>query len=117
MSNYIMAFLVCGMLCAIAQILVDTLKVLPIYITLLYVSLGSFLEFFGIYDKLIEIGSAGALLPISSFGHSLTHAAMEKTLDNGFFGVFLGIFDLTAPGITAAILFAFVMSLIFKPRG
>ena len=117
MSNYIMAFLVCGALCAIAQVLVDSLKVLPIYITLLYVSLGAFLEFFGIYDLLIEIAAAGAMLPISSFGHSLTHAAVEKTLDNGYFGVLLGIFDLTAPGITSAILFAFVMSLIFKPRG
>lgn len=117
MLNYIMAFLVGGAICAIAQILVDTLKVLPIYITVLFVSIGSFLEIFGLYDKLIEIGHAGAMIPISSFGHSLTHAAVEKTAESGFFGLFLGIFDLTAPGITAAILFAFIMSLIFKPRG
>ncbi len=117
MINYLMAFLVGGALCAIGQILVDTLKVLPIYITVLFVCLGSFLEIFGIYDKLIEIGHAGAMLPISSFGHSLTHAAVEKAMDTNFFGLFLGIFDLTAPGITAAILFAFLMSLIFKPRG
>lgn len=117
MINYIMAFLVGGTICLIAQVLVDTLKVLPIYITLLFVCLGSFLEIFGLYDKLIEIGHAGAMLPISSFGHSLTHAAVEEAMNTGFFGLFLGIFDLTAPGITAAIIFAFLMSLIFKPRG
>lgn len=117
MINYLMAFLIGGLICAIGQILVDTLKVLPIYITVLFVCLGSFLEIFELYDKLIAIGHAGAMIPISSFGHSLTHAAVQKALEKGFFGLFLGIFDLTAPGITAAILFAFLMSLIFKPRG
>jgi stage V sporulation protein AE len=117
MIDYLMAFLIGGAICAVAQILVDTLKLLPIYIIVLFVSIGSFLEIFGIYDKLIALGRAGAMIPISSFGHSLTHAAVEKAMEKGFFGLFLGIFDLTAPGITAAILFAFIMSLIFKPRG
>lgn len=117
MHNYLMAFLVCGTICAIAQILVDILRVLPIYITVLFVSLGAFLESFGLYDKLIEIGHAGAMIPISSFGHSLTHAALAEAESSGYFGMLLGIFDLTASGITAAILFAFVMALIFKPRG
>ena len=117
MINYLMAFIVGGVICAMAQVLLDTLKVLPIYITVLFVSLGSFLEIFGLYDKLIEIGHAGAMIPISSFGHSLAHSAIEKTMETGFFGIFLGLFDLTSPGITAAILFAFVVSLIFKPRG
>lgn len=117
MINYLLAFLVGGIICAIAQILMDGLKLLPIYVTVLLVCIGSFSEIFGLYDKLIEIGHAGALVPISSFGHSLTHAAIEGAMEKGYFGMLLGIFDLTASGISATILFAFVMSLIFKPRG
>lgn len=115
--DYLSAFLVGGAICAIAQVLMDGFKLLPIYITVLLVCAGSFLEIFDLYDKLIEIGHAGALVPISSFGHSLTHAAIEGAMENGYFGMLLGIFDLTASGISAAILFAFVMSLVFKPRG
>ena len=57
------------------------------------------------------------LVPISSFGHSLTHAAVEGAMENGYFGLLLGIFDLTSSGIVAAILFAFVMAVLFKPKG
>ena len=117
MVDYLLAFLIGGIICAIAQILMDGFKLLPIYVTVLFVCIGSFLEIFGLYDKLIEIGHAGALVPISSFGHSLTHAAIEGAMETGYFGMLLGIFDLTASGISAAILFAFLMSLIFRPRG
>lgn len=115
--EYLLAFLVGGSICAIAQIMMDKLKLLPIYITVLFVALGSFLEMFGIYDKLISIGHAGALVPISSFGHSLTHAAVEGAMESGYLGLLLGIFDLTAPGITAAILLAFIVAVVFKPKG
>ncbi|MBQ8293130.1 MAG: stage V sporulation protein AE [Bacilli bacterium] len=115
--NFLMAFLIGGLICAFAQILMDVFKLLPIYITVLFVCAGSFLEAFNLYDKLIEIGHAGAMVPISSFGHSLTHAALEASVNDGYIGMLLGIFDLTAPGISAAILFAFIMSLVFKPKG
>ncbi len=115
--DYLLAFLVGGAICALAQVLMDGFKLLPIYITVLLVCAGSFLEVFNLYDKLIEIGHAGALVTISSFGHSLTHAAIEGAMENGYFGMLLGIFDLTASGISAAILFAFMMALFFKPRG
>lgn len=115
--SYILSFLVGGFICAIAQVLIDKFKLLPIYITVSFVVIGSFLEMFGLYDMLIEIGHAGALVPISSFGHSLTHAALEGTIENGYFGLLLGIFDLTSSGIVSAILFAFIMAVLFKPKG
>ena len=115
--EYLLAFLVGGSICAIGQFMMDKLKLLPIYITVLFVIIGSFLEMFGLYDKLIAIGHAGALIPISSFGHSLTHAAVEGAMENGYLGLLLGIFDLTAPGITSAILFAFVVAVVFRPKG
>ena len=74
--NYIMSFLFSGLVCFLAQIIYDNSKLTPGHITSLFVVLGSFLDLFHIYDRLIEIFHAGALIPITSFGHSLMHGAM-----------------------------------------
>ena len=78
--------------------------------------LGALLDFFNLYDRLIEIGHAGAMLPITSFGHSLMHATMQSVAQHGLLGIPLGMLDLTATGITSAIYFAFLAALIFRPR-
>lgn len=111
------AFLIGGALCAIGQLILDKFKLLPIHITLLYVLLGSIFDIGNLYDKLIEFAGSGASLPISSFGHSIVHSALEKANGLGILGIFVGVFDKTASGITAAIVFAFFISLIFKPKG
>ena len=95
----------------------DKFKLTPGHITVLFVVIGAVLDGFNIYDKLIEFAGAGALLPITSFGHSLLHGALEKTKEVGFLGIGMGMFDLTASGITAAILFSFLAGIIFKPKG
>ena len=114
--NYIMAFLLSGLVCFLAQMIYDNSKLTPGHITSLFVVLGSFLDLFHIYDKLVEIFHAGALIPITSFGHSLMHGAMAATEEYGIFGIAMGMFDLTAAGITAAILFGFLVAIIFKPK-
>lgn len=114
--NYIMAFLFSGLICFLAQMIYDNSKLTPGHITSLFVVIGSFLDLFHIYDKLVDIFHAGALIPITSFGHSLMHGAMEATKEYGIFGIAMGMFDLTAAGITAAILFGFLVALIFKPK-
>ena len=114
--NYIMAFLFSGLVCFLAQMIYDNGKLTPGHITSLFVVLGSFLDLFHIYDKLVEIFHAGALIPITSFGHSLMHGAMAATEEYGIFGIAMGMFDLTAAGITAAILFGFLVAIIFKPK-
>ncbi len=114
--NYVLAFVFAGFVCVIAQVIYDNTKLTPGHITSLFVVIGSFLDLFHIYDKIIEIFHAGAMVPITSFGHSLMHAAMAGIEEYGVFGVFIGIFDLTAAGISAAILFAFLAAIIFKPR-
>ena len=86
-------------------------------ILVIYVTLGVVLGGLGIYQYLVEFAGAGAQLPIMSFGHSVIHGAMEKSQQLGFIGIGMGMFDLTAVGITAAILFAFLVALIFKPKG
>lgn len=114
--NYIMAFLFSGLICFIAQMIYDNTKLTPGHITSLFVVIGSFLDLFHIYDKLIKIFHAGALIPITSFGHSLMHGALAATKEYGIFGIAMGMFDLTAAGISAAILFSFLVAIFFKPK-
>lgn len=113
---YLYSFLFCGAVCLIGQIILDNTKLTAGHITSIFVVAGAALDAFGIYDKIINIVGGGALLPITSFGHSLIHGALAKANEFGFMGLMMGMFDLTASGITAAIIFAFLFALIFKPR-
>lgn len=110
------SFLFCGFVCLISQIILDNSKLTPGHITTILVILGAFLDSFSIYDQIIKIVGGGALIPITSFGHSLIHGALAKAESIGFMGILLGMFDMTAAGITSAIIFAFIFALIFKPR-
>lgn len=114
--SYIMAFLFCGFICVLAQLIYDYTKLTPGHITCMFVCIGALLDLFHFYDTLVKIFHAGALLPITSFGHSLMHGALAATKDFGIFGLAMGIFDLTAAGISSAILFAFIIALICKPK-
>lgn len=113
---YIYSFLFCGFICLIGQIILDNTKLTAGHITSLFVVIGAFLDTFSIYDKIIAYVGGGALVPITSFGHSLIHGAIAKANEYGIIGILMGMFDLTASGITAAIVFTFVFSLIFRPK-
>jgi stage V sporulation protein AE len=115
--EYLIAFAVGGAICVIGQLLLDVCKLTPAHVMSLFVVSGAVLDGFGLYDKLIEFAGAGATTPITSFGHSLLHGAMAKAKEDGFIGIGMGIFELTSAGISAAILFAFLAALIFKPKG
>lgn len=110
------SFLFCGTICMISQIILDNTKLTPGHITSILVVVGAALDSFSIYDLIIKYVGGGAMLPITSFGHSLIHGALAATNSNGFIGLLMGMFDLTATGITAAIIFSFVFSLMFKPK-
>ena len=110
------SFLFCGLICLLGQIILDNTKLTPGHITSLFVVIGAFLNIGGIYDKLIKLSPVGASLPITSFGHSLAHASWQTMMDDGVLGGLLGMFNMTAAGINAAIIFAFFMAIIFKPK-
>ena len=114
--TYIYSFLFCGLVCVIGEIILDKTKLTPGHITTLFVVIGVFLDTFNIYDNIIMCVGGGALVPITSFGHSLVHGALYSTNTLGVMGLFIGMFDLTTPGIVAAILFSFLLSLLFLPR-
>ena len=113
---YFNAFIFAGLICMIGQIILDNTKLTPGHITSLFVIIGSFLDVFNLYDKCIKWAGGGALVPITSFGHSLVHGAIFETENHGLFGLFMGMFDLTAPGIVAAIVFSFLLTMIFKAK-
>lgn len=113
---YLYSFLFCGLLCLIAQVIIDNTKLSAGHVTSIFVVVGAFLDIFNIYDKIISVVGGGALVPITSFGHSLIHAALEKANESGILGIAMGMFDLTATGITSAIVFSFIFALIFRPK-
>lgn len=110
------AFLFSGIVCLISQIILDNTKLTPGHVTSLFVVIGAALDIFGIYDKFVLWCGAGALIPITSFGHLLVHGAMDVATDIGPLGLAFGIFDLTSAGISIAIVMAFILALIFKPK-
>lgn len=110
------SFIFCGFICMISQIILDNTKLTPGHITSILVVVGAFLDSFSFYDTIIKYVGGGALVPITSFGHSLIHGALAKANEFGLVGILMGMFDLTATGITAAIIFSFIFALIFKPK-
>jgi stage V sporulation protein AE len=113
---YLKSFLFVGTICLIGQIILDNTKLTAGHITSLFVVFGAFLDTFSIYDKIIKIVGPGAYVPITSFGHSLVHGALKRASDEGFIGIFTGMFDFAAAGLISAIFFSFVFALIFKPK-
>lgn len=115
--EFLWAFVVGGLICVVGQIMLDVFKLTPAHVVVTFVVLGALFDAFGLYDNLIEFAGAGATVPITSFGHSLLHGAMDEAKDHGYIGLAMGIFKLTSAGITSAILFGFIVALIFKPKG
>ncbi len=113
---YIYSFLFAGIICLLGEILMTSFKIKPGVVTSLFVSVGAFLDIFNIYDYFIEKCGGGAIVVITSFGHSLIHGALNSVKTDGFLGLMSGMFSLTASGITATIVFSFIFALIFRPK-
>lgn len=110
------SFWVGGLICVIAQILIDKTKITPAKIMVLYVVSGALLTLFGVYGPLVEFAGAGATVPIIGFGYSLAKGAMKAVDETGIVGVLTGGITATAGGITAAILFGYLAALLFKSK-
>ena len=113
---YFNAFVVCGLICVLGQLIYDLTSFTAGHITSMFVVIGAFMDFFDLYDKLIVFAGAGALLPITSFGHTLMHATMQGITENGFLGMVSNMLSNTSAGITTAITCAFLIALVFKPK-
>lgn len=110
-------FWVGGLICVIAQILIDKTKLTPAKIMVTYVVVGVILGGLGIYDSIVKFAGAGATVPIIGFGYNLSQGVIEAVEKDGLIGVITGGISASAGGITTAILFGYLMALFFKPKG
>lgn len=114
--NYFLAFLVGGLICVAVQILMDHTKLLPGRIMVMLVCTGAVLGALGIYEPFAKWAGAGATVPLLGFGNVLFKGVKEAIDVEGFIGLFKGGFTACAVGVSAALIFAYIASLIFKPK-
>lgn len=114
--DYLKAFLVGGVICALVQILMDKTKLMPGRIMVLLVSSGVALGFLGVYEPFIEWAGSGASVPLLGFGNTLFKGVKESIGEEGILGLFLGGLKASAAGISAALVFGYIGSLIFNPK-
>lgn len=112
------AFIIGGLICVIGQLMMDLTKanITPAHILVTYVTGGVILGALGLYKPLVELGGAGATIPLSGFGYVLAKGAIEGVEENGFLGIFGGT-EATAVGIGVAVLFSYLVALVFNPKG
>ena len=115
-KEYLIAFVVGGLLCVIGQILIDKTKLTPARILTLYVVAGVVLGAVGIYEPLAKWAGAGATVPLTGFGNLLAKGVREAVATDGMLGAFTGGFQSGAAGICAAIFFGLLVALIFKSK-
>lgn len=108
------AFFVGGFICFLGQILIDYTKLTPARILTCYVVSGVLLTAIGVYAPIVKFAGAGATVPLTGFGYSLANGVVEAVDQYGFIGIFCGGLTATAAGISAAIFFGFLMSLLFR---
>ncbi|MCI8852600.1 MAG: SpoVA/SpoVAEb family sporulation membrane protein [Lachnospiraceae bacterium] len=114
--DYMNAFWVGGLICALVQILMEKTKMMPGRIMVLLVCSGAVLGAVGLYEPFQEYAGAGASVPLLGFGNVLWKGIKEAVDSDGFLGIFKGGFTASAVGISAAMIFAYLASLIFQPK-
>ena len=109
-------FIIGGLLCVIGQILIDKTKLTPARILVIYVTTGAILGGLGIYQYLVDFAGAGATVPLTGFGANLAKGVIEEVKQSGLLGAFIGGVKSSAGGISAAIFFGYIASLLAKPK-
>jgi stage V sporulation protein AE len=114
--DYVIAFLTGGAICGISQLVMDKTKLMPGRVMVILVCLGAALGAMGVYQPFADWAKAGATVPLIGFGNTLFQG-MKKAIDeHGFLGIFEGGFTSCAVGVSAALVFGYIGSWIFKPK-
>ena len=113
---YLNAFILCGLICAVGQLIIEFTSFTPGHVNAFLVILGAVLSFLGIYELLLSWAGAGASVPITNFGHLLFKGAYEGFLNDGITGLLSGILSTSSGGLSVTIILAFVIAIIFKPK-
>lgn len=114
--TYLNAFIVGGVICAAGQILIDKTKLSTARILVLFVTTGAILGAMGVYQKIVDIGGAGATIPLTGFGYSLVKGAFKDVDQFGILGAFTGGIKAAAAGITGAVFFGYLIAVAFTPK-
>lgn len=113
--EYVRAFVVGGLICLIAQVLIDKTKLTPARILVSFVVLGVFLTAIGVYEPIVEFAGAGATVPIIGFGYVMATGVLEAIRQHGALGIMTGGLTASAAGIASAIFFGYLAALVSKP--
>ena len=115
-TDYLLAFLIGGAICTVGQLLMSLTRLTPARILVLFVTAGVVLTALGLYRPVVEIGGAGATVPLTGVGYSLANGAIEGAKNEGILGAVTGGVKATAAGITAAVFFGYLFALLFTPK-
>ncbi|MBE6857010.1 MAG: stage V sporulation protein AE [Ruminococcus sp.] len=115
-TELLKAFLIGGAICSVGQVLIDYTKLTPARILTGFVVAGVILSAVGLYKPLAEFAGAGATVPLTGFGHLLAEGIRKSVSEEGLLGIFKGGLTASSGGVTAALLFGLLASLIFKQK-
>lgn len=114
--DYIKAFVIGGLICVIAQILMEKTKLMPGRVMVILVCTGAILGALQIYEPFLEFAGSGASVPLTGFGYNLWKGIKEAVDQEGMIGLYRGGFKMAAVGTSAALVFSYIASLIFQPK-
>ena len=114
--TFVWAFMLGGLLCVVAQMVMDMAKLTPGQVLVLFVVIGALLGGVGIYGKLVQLAGAGASVPLPGFGYTMVEGIGEAVKQKGALGLFTGGLTAASGGIKAAVIFGLAAALIFKPK-
>ena len=114
--DYLNAFWVGGLICALVQILLEKTKLMPGRVMVILVCTGAVLGALNVYQPFVEFAVAGASVPLLGFGNVLWKGVKEAVDEYGFIGIFMGGLKASAVGISAALVYSYLASLIFEPK-
>lgn len=112
---FIKAFMVGGLICTIAQVIINLTDLTSGKILVYFMLAGVVLQGLGVYRYLVDFAGAGATVPICGFGYLLANGAVQGA-EKGLFGAFTGALSAASAGVSAAVIFSFIMALIFRSR-
>lgn len=114
--DFVKAFVIGGLICAVTQILMEKTKLMPGRIMVLLVCLGAILGALQIYEPFLDFAGSGASVPLTGFGYNLWKGIKDAVDSDGFVGLFRGGFKMAAVGTSAAIIFSYLASIVFQPK-
>ena len=113
--SFLKAFAVGGLICAVAQVVINFTDLTAGKILVTFMLVGVVLQGLGLYQYLVDFAGAGATVPICGFGYLLANGAMQGA-ERGFFGAITGALSSASAGVSAAVIFSFLMAVIFRSK-